>query len=102
MAKEVIWSREAVNDIVAIAEFIEKDSEYYASAFVSEIYSKASTLNAFSRRGRIVPEILNEDIREIFIGDYRLIYKIEENLISIIAVIHGSRDLRKILQKEKR
>jgi len=99
MAKKIEWSREAISDIVSIAEYIETNSEYYASAFTTEIFEKAETLENFPRRGRIVPGFLIENLREIFIGDYRLIYKVDSSLISIIAIIHGSRDLRKILKK---
>lgn len=101
MAKKIVWSKEAVEDIISIVEFIEKDSEYYATAFANKVYEKASSLSTFSKRGRIVPEILNDNMREIFLGNYRLIYKIENDSINIIAVIHGSRELKKILQKKK-
>lgn len=102
MAKKIIWSKEAIEDVDFIAEFIKMDSQYYASVFTNEIIEKAETLTAFSKRGRIVPEMLDENIREIFIGDYRLLYRIEKDQISIIAVIHGSRDLKKVLLKKKR
>jgi plasmid stabilization system protein ParE len=46
--------------------------------------------------------INDENTREIFIGDYRLLYRIEGKQISIIAVVHGSSDLRKILQKKNK
>jgi addiction module RelE/StbE family toxin len=83
MAKKIVWSREALKDLVSIAEYIERDSKYYASVFVNEIYEKAGTLNTFYNRGRIVPEILDENTREIFVRDYRLIYKIERKCVSI-------------------
>lgn len=102
MAKKIVWSKEAVEDIISIVEFIEKDSEYYATTFANKVYEKAGSLGTFYRRGRIVPEIMNDNMREIFLGDYRLIYKIEGERISIIAVIHGSRDLNKILHKKSK
>jgi len=44
--------------------------------------------------GRIVPEIGNDNIRGLFVYSYRLIYRIEENQILIVAVIHGNRLLK--------
>jgi toxin ParE1/3/4 len=44
-------------------------------------------LVTFPYIGRIVPEIGNENIRERFVYSYRLIYKIEEIEILIVAVI---------------
>jgi len=82
-------------------EFIAIDSEYYASSFASEIYEKADTLTTLFNRGRIVPEISKDNIREIFIGDYRMVYDIGNDNIHIIAIIHGRRDLKKYLSKHK-
>jgi len=101
MAKQIIWSKEAYEDLSSIAEFIEIDSKYYASVFIEEIYEKATTLKTLFRRGRIVPEILDENTREIFIRDYRLVYRIESKQIIVVAVLHGSRDIRKVLRKRK-
>jgi len=41
----------------------------------------------------MVPEIAMADIRELFIRDYRLIYRILDKEIRILGFIHGSRDL---------
>lgn len=39
MDLEVRWSPEAIEDLEAIAEYIARDSEYYARAVVSEMLS---------------------------------------------------------------
>jgi len=78
----------------AAADYISKDSPAYASAFVFRALEKARSLNNMSERGRIVPEFIDEAIREIFIYSYRLIYRIEDTRISILALIHGRRDFQ--------
>ncbi|WP_456432206.1 type II toxin-antitoxin system RelE/ParE family toxin, partial [Nitratifractor sp.] len=52
---------------------------------------KAEILPEFPEMGRIVPELNSEQIREIFVYSYRLVYKVYENKILIVAVIHGRR-----------
>ena len=37
MAREVVWTDPAWEDLEAAAEYIARDSEYYAAAFVQEI-----------------------------------------------------------------
>jgi len=37
MARKVIWTHEASADLEAIAEYITRDSAFYAAAFVLEI-----------------------------------------------------------------
>jgi len=56
----------------------------------------------FAGRGRIVPELSNPDIRELFVGEYRLIYAVEESCITILGLIHGRRDLKRLWEKTQR
>jgi len=44
----------------------------------------------------------NPSIRELFIKDYRLIYRIEESRVDILGLIHGRRDLKTLWKKEQR
>ncbi len=46
--------------------------------------------------GRVVPEIGDHNIRERFVYSYRLVYKIEENRILIVSIIHGKRLLKNV------
>ena len=100
MARQVIWSFEASTDLDDLAEFISKDSLYYAASFVQEILEASCTLSMSFERGRIVPEISNPTIREIFIREYRLLYRIEDTRIVILGLIHGKRDLKRMWEKE--
>ena len=49
--------------------------------------------------GRVVPEIGDENIRELFIYSYRVIYRIEKERILIVAVIHGKRLVEPIFDR---
>jgi len=89
MDLEVKWSPEATEDLESIAEYISRDSEYYARAVVTEILSISRSIGEFPLIGRIVPEIGGEYIRERFIYSYRLVYRVEPEQILIVAVIHG-------------
>ena len=94
MAVGVNWSPEALNDVEFIAAYIARDSVFYAKAVIKKLFSASNKLSTFPRMGRIVPEIGNDNIRELFVYSYRLIYRIEENQILIVAVIHGKRLLK--------
>ena len=69
------------------------DSKYYANIFVSKIVVSAKKIVVFPGMGRVVPEFNIKNIREIILKNYRIIYKIKKSEISILTVIHGSRDL---------
>ena len=74
MACSVIWSPEAVEDLNSIAEYIAKDSRFYAQSVVSKILITAREIPNSPQIGRIVPEVGTENIRERFVYSYRLIY----------------------------
>jgi plasmid stabilization system protein ParE len=95
MARKVIWAYAAEEDLEAAALYIHRDSPVYAVSFVDRALEAGSSLNEFAERGRIVPELRDSSIREIFVYSYRLVYRIEDDRISILALIHGRRDFQK-------
>ena len=94
MAYRVVWSRRASQDLAAIADYIANDSPTYAGAVVKKVVGQTRILSKFPRSGRKVPEFDSEDIRELLVYSYRVIYRIEDDEIVIAAVIHGKRLLQ--------
>ena len=88
----VKWSGPARMDLKQIHDYIANDSRYYAKKVVQTIVDRTEELTVFPEIGRIVPEIDNPNIRELFVYSYRLIYEISSDGIEILAVIHGRRD----------
>ena len=88
----VIWAEPAKTDLRIIHDFITSDSKYYAKKVVRDIVEKTSILEKYPRSGRKVPEIDDENIREIFIYSYRILYEIKSDIVYIIGIIHGKRD----------
>lgn len=102
MARRVVWTYEAASDLEALAQYIAKDSHFYAVSFVREIRDAGRSLERFAERGRIVPELSDANVRELFVKAYRLIYAIEPTRVVILGLIHGKRDLTKLWDKGKR
>lgn len=88
---EVRWTPQAADDLDAIADFIAQDSPHYASLFVLNVLHAVERLNRFPRWGRIVPETNNPNIREIILGNYRIVYRLKFATPEILTVYHGSR-----------
>ena len=91
MDYKVVWSPEAIEDLQSIAEYIERDSKFYARAVLIKILDVFRSIKIFPSRGRIVLEVGNDNIRELFVYSYRVIYQVQESEILIVAVIHGKR-----------
>lgn len=94
MAHRVAWSRRALHDLEAIAEYIAADSPAFAGIVVKKIVNQTKMLAQFPRSGRKVPEFDSEDTRELIVYSYRIIYRLQEQEVVIAAVIHGKRILR--------
>jgi toxin ParE1/3/4 len=73
---------------------IARDSAAYASAVVKKILESTRILNRFPDSGRQVPEFQDRTIRELLVYCYRVIYRVSEEEVLVLAVIHGKRDMR--------
>ena len=94
MAREIIWSEPALDDLTQIVEFIARDSQFYAEMTEKKVHEAARSLRHFPLRSRVVPEFSDPNVREIFIHSYRLIFEISETRITIHAVLHSARQIR--------
>jgi len=99
MATTVVWSKEALDDIDAIANYIHRDSPFYARYLVESLFDLGGSLVDHPWAGRIVPELNDKQIRERFLYSYRLLYEIQNDKIAILAVIHGRRLLESIEER---
>jgi len=95
----VKWSPEATEDLESIAEYIVRDSEFYARSVVSKILTVSRKIPEQPMIGRIVPEIGEKEIRERFVYSYRLVYRIQNSTITIVAIIHGKRLLENVTER---
>ena len=94
MARVLVWSPEAIEDVEAIAAYIERDSPWYAKAVVSKLVETAESIPEYPQLGRIVPELGDANIRERLVHSYRLIYRLEQTRVLLAAVIHGRQDFQ--------
>ena len=86
----VKWSIPAKIVLKYIHDYIGQDSQYYAKKVTEEILERSQILDSFPMKGRIVPEIEDENIREIFVYSYRIIYEIKKDSIYVLGVIHSN------------
>jgi plasmid stabilization system protein ParE len=88
------WSELAREDIRDLHNYIAKDSAYYARQFVERIIGAVEQLIEFPESGRRVPEARSDEIRELLVQEYRVIYQLElPERVVILALVHGRRDL---------
>ena len=92
--EQIIWTKIASNDMKEIYNYISRDSLKYASITLQKIYNKIQKLKPNPKIGRYVPEYNNKQIREVFEGNYRIIYRIKNKTIEILRIFHSARLLK--------
>ncbi|MBN2786104.1 MAG: type II toxin-antitoxin system RelE/ParE family toxin [Pontiellaceae bacterium] len=93
---KILWSPLAVERIGEISEYIAQDSPMAAERWVLSIFDRVEQVKDFSESGQSVPEINRKDIRQLVIANYRIIYRVESKVVSILTVRH----FRQILPDE--
>jgi plasmid stabilization system protein ParE len=79
MARQVIWSNPAWEDLAS-----------YAALFVQNVKDGAASLSQFAERGQVVPEISDESIRELLVRPCRLIERIAGDRVFILTLVQGA------------
>jgi len=96
MAK-VIWTDEAEQWLNEIYEYIALDSATYASKTINGIYNKTQILNEFPEIGYKYENRLNNNIRILLYGHYRIAYLLDDDTVKVLGVFHGALDIHRYL-----
>lgn len=94
---KVVWTDEAKTHLDSIYQYIQRDAPLYATQTVDKLTRRVDQLIDHPRSGRIVPKYDDEQLRELIVHPYRLIYRLKPDRIDIIAVFHGARQLPEVL-----
>jgi len=90
---KVVWTDEAKAHLAGIHDFIKRDAPFYARQTVDRLTRRVDQLIDHPRSGRIVPKFHDENLRELIVHPYRLIYRLRTDRIDVIAVFHGAQQL---------
>lgn len=92
---KVIWTPRAQQRLQEIRDYIARDQPDNAIRWVARVLDRGEQIGDQPRSGRIVPEYQREAIREVFMGDYRIIYRIRSQQLDVLTVRHGAQTLPK-------
>ena len=87
-------TRSAQDDLLEIGRYIAEDDPRAARRFIGRLKTRARLAARNPRAGRMVPEWLQEDLREVLVGRCRIIYAVRPRLVIVLAFIEGHRLLR--------
>ncbi len=86
-------TQSAENDLAEIWAYIATDSVDNANQFILKLESRMNTLARSPRRCLLISEndILGTQYRHLIIRKYRIIFRIWNDTVYILRVIHGAR-----------
>jgi addiction module RelE/StbE family toxin len=91
MKYNIVWTQSAKADLIAIRDFIARDAPKVAILFVQRLKQSVERLRTFPYSGQIVAELAHHGIREILFGNYRIMYRVNEQRIELLMVYHSAR-----------
>jgi len=96
----LLWTRSAEDDLLNIIGHIKADSPENARAVFAKIRKHAASSNFFPLKCRVVPELQREGItlyREVVVAPWRIVYKVGDDTVYIMAVIDSRQNVEDIL-----
>ena len=96
----VSLNRLAERDLDDIADFIAEDSPRRALSFTAGLRRACQELATYPLRFPKLQHPGNQDIRRCVHGAYSIFYRIREESIEVLRILHGARDHEAILFPE--
>lgn len=88
----VLRSPAAERDLIAIWTYIAAENPHAADRLLDALRDRIAQLLAHPRLGRLRSDIA-ADARFLPIGNYVVLYRLTDDAIEIVRVVHGARDV---------
>lgn len=99
--RRVRWSDAAQRDMDDIVDYIAVENPLTAERVLGRLQQQAQSLQLFAERGRRLPELASRkrrkrdkwaNWRELVVRPWRIVYAIEEDMVTVLGVVDGRRD----------
>ena len=85
---KVHWTDRAKQRLKRIHDHIAKDSPFVAPRVIERIVRRSIQIGDAPYSGREVPDYRDQHLRELLERPYRILYRIREDRIDVITVMH--------------
>ncbi len=90
-----------MRDLDQIAAYIARDNPQAARTWIAKLRKTAENAARMPLAARVVPEIQRDDVREVFLRSYRIVYGVRDAHIFIYSVLGGGKQLSDALVSEE-
>jgi addiction module RelE/StbE family toxin len=90
----IIWTPRARADLKAIYEHIAKDAPLNAKTVTQVLVQKTQAALQIPLIGKKVAEVADDNLREISVYSWRILYHIQHDKIYVLTLVHKRRNLQ--------
>lgn len=94
---KVVLTTGAKDDLERIGDYIARDNPVRAASFVWELIEKARAIGETPQAFPLVPRYAHSGVRRCAHNNYLIFYRVEEDCVSILHILHGARDIDVLL-----
>ena len=95
MAGSVIWSISALKELRGIRKYLTKHASSETATHVTKQITNATRrLKDFPDSGRMVPEFERQELKELLVSSYRVIYRRSFSATEVLRIAHMRQNLR--------
>jgi len=91
---KLVWTNRAKQDLIQIGRFIARDKPGAARKWIEKLRKRARKTVDMPLLGRKVPEFNRDDIREVFLANYPIVYLVSDHEIAVLTIYEGHRQLK--------
>lgn len=88
---KIIWQPLALERVNEIIDLIARERPLAAEQWAVGLFDLVERLQQSPKRGRVVPEVGREQIRELLYRNHRVIYRLDPDSVSILTVRYARR-----------
>lgn len=87
--RKLVWTARALRDLRDIDAYIAADDPAAAARWIERLLAAAERASRLPHSGHVVREKGREDLRQILVRSYRLVYLVREKQIDVLTVFEG-------------
>ncbi len=89
----ITWGQTAADELAAAVDYLAERNRPAARNLLNALDEQLGRVRQFPRSGREVPELQREHLREVFVSNYRIIYRVNDARaqLQVLAFIHSAR-----------
>lgn len=88
---KIRWTQQARQDLLEVGRYIAQRNPVAAQRWTARIRERVKKIVLSPFAGRMVPELMREEIRELIEKNYRIVYQVGDEFLDVLTVFEAHR-----------